>query len=257
MWSGWWHGRGSALPAGWRDVAARSVGHWAVLDDDERDRLGELMDGLLGGKRWEAARGVELTDEMRIVIAAEACLLVLGLDIESYRDVTSIIVHPTTVTLRGQRAGPARGVVTDSPLPIRGQAHARRGPVIIAWDAAHADARHRGSGRNVVLHEFAHKLDMVDGLIDGTPSLPDASARQHWIDVCTAEYELLRAGHDEDALLSAYAATNPAEFFAVATEVFFDLPGAMRERKPALYGVLQDFYQQDPAGRTTRWERPG
>lgn len=209
------------------------------------------MDGLLGRKRWEAARGVELTEEMRVVIAAEACLLVLGLDIESYRDVAAIIVHPTTVTLRGERAGPARGVVTSSPLPIQGQAHARRGPVIIAWDAARADARHPASGRNVVVHEFAHKLDMVDGLIDGTPSLPDASARQHWIDVCTAEYELLRAGHD-DPLLRPYAAVNPAEFFAVATEAFFDLPGAMREHKPALYGVLQDFYQQDPAGRTTR-----
>jgi Mlc titration factor MtfA (ptsG expression regulator) len=241
--------RAPGLPETWHDVADRSVAHWAVLDTDERARLGALMDEMFRRKRWEAARGFELTDEMRIVIAAEACLLVLGLDIRCFRDVTSIIVHPTTVTVRGERAGPARGVVTDSPLPILGQAHARRGPVIIAWDAARADARHGGTGHNVVLHEFTHKLDMLDDLIDGTPPLPDQSARQRWIDVCTAEYELLRAGHG-DGLLSDYAALNPGEFFAVATEVFFDLPGDMRQQKPALYAVLRDFYRQDPARRT-------
>jgi hypothetical protein len=248
---GWRLRRASALPAGWRNVTARSVRHWAALDDDERDRLGGLMDALLRTKRWEAARGFELTDEMRIVVAAEACLLVLGLDIDCYRDVTAIIVHPSTVTLRGERPGPAPGVVTDSPLSILGQAHARRGPVIIAWDAARADARRAGTGHNVVLHEFAHKLDMLDGLVDGTPPLRDASVRQRWIEVCTAAYESLRAGHRETPL-SAYGGLNPGEFFAVATEAFFVVPETLREREPALYGVLRDFYRQDPAGRTAR-----
>src|ERR687897_432020 len=145
----------------------------------------------------------------------------------------------------------ARGVVTDAPQPILGQAHARRGPVVIAWDAARADARHPHRGRNVVFHEFAHKLDMLDDLIDGTPPLPDPAARDRWIEVCTAEYELLRAGEGGD-LLSDYAAVNPGEFFAVATEAFFGLPREMRDQKPALYGVLREFYRQDPA---TRWGR--
>jgi hypothetical protein len=120
--------------------------------------------------------------------------------------------------------------------------------VIIAWDAARADARHPERGHNVVFHEFAHKLDMLNDLIDGTPPLPDAAARRRWHEVCTAEYELLRSGMGDD-LLRDYGAVNPGEFFAVATEVFFDLPGEMRARKPALYSVLRDFYRQDPAQR--------
>jgi MtfA peptidase len=242
--------RRSALPDTWRDLTGAAVAHWAVLDESERARLGELMAQVMD-RRWEAANGFALTDEIRVVIAAQASLLILGLDIDCYRDVTAIIVHPTTVTLRGERAGPAPGVVTDAPLPIIGQAQARRGPVIIAWDAARAGARHPERGYDVVLHEFAHKLDMLDGLVDGTPPLPDRAARQRWIDVCTAELELLRAG-ESDGLLRGYAAVNPGEFFAVATEVFFVLPTEMEAQKPVLYDVLRAFYRQDPAARTRR-----
>ena len=251
MRGGWRQRRRLGLPDAWREITATRVALWSALDDADRVYLGELMDDLIVGKRWEAAKGFALTDEVRTVIAAQASLLILGLDSESYRGVGSIIVHPTTMTLRGTRPGPARGVVTDAPQPILGQAHARRGPVVIAWDAARADARHPDRGRNVVFHEFAHKLDMLDDLIDGTPPLPDPAARDRWIEVCTAEYELLRAGEGGD-LLSDYAAVNPGEFFAVATEVFFGLPGEMRDQKPALYGVLREFYRQDPA---TRWGR--
>ncbi|HEX6569654.1 MAG TPA: M90 family metallopeptidase, partial [Acidimicrobiales bacterium] len=164
------------------------------------------------------------------------------------RDVTAIVVHPTTVTLRGERAGPAPGVVTDSPVAITGQTGARRGPVVIAWDAARAGARHPERGYNVVLHEFAHKLDMLDGLVDGTPPLPDPAARRRWVDVCTAEYHLLRAGGGGD-LLRPYAGVSPGEFFAVATEVFFDRPVELEADKPRLYDVLRAFYRQDPAAR--------
>jgi hypothetical protein len=240
--------RRAGLPAGWERVVEGALSYWALLDDDERLRLGELMELLLRYKRWEAAAGFTLTDEIRTVIAAQAGLLILGLDFEYYRDVQAIIVHPTTMTFTGVRAGPFRGVVTDSPLPILGQANDRRGPVIIAWDAARTDARHPERGHNVVFHEFAHKLDMLDDLIDGTPPLPDAAARRRWQEVCTAEYELLRSGTDDD-LLRDYGAVNPGEFFAVATEVFFDLPAEMQARKPALYSVLRDFYRQDPARR--------
>jgi hypothetical protein len=249
----WRRQRRAGLPAGWERVTAGALSHWALLADDERLRLGELMDLLVRQKRWEAAAGFSLTDEIRIVIAAHAALLILGLDFEYYRDVQAIIVHPTTMTLTGVRAGPVQGVVTDSPLAILGQANDRRGPVIIAWDAARAGARHPERGHNVVFHEFAHKLDMLDDLIDGTPPLPDAAARQRWQEVCTAEYELLRAGMG-DELLSDYGAVNPGEFFAVATEVFFDLPAPLHDRKPDLYAVLSDFYHQDPARRTAARE---
>ena len=244
------------LPDDWEATLGRTMALWHLLDPDERERLGDRLEPIVVGKRWEAARGFTLTDDMRVVIAAQAALLILGLDVDAYRDVQSIIVHPTTVTLRGPRPGPASGLMTDEPMSVIGQAHGRRGPVIVAWDAARAGARHPERGQNVVLHEFAHKLDMLDDLIDGTPPLPDRAARRRWIEVCTAEYQMLRAGVGGH-LLWAYAAVNPGEFFAVATEVFFTRPLEMREQKPALYEVLADFYGQDPATRLARFvQRP-
>jgi MtfA peptidase len=247
VWGRW--RRRPALPDTWRDLTAASLAHWPLLDDDERDDLGELMAGIVE-RRWEAANGFQLTDEIRVLIAAQAALLVLGLGLDCYRDVTAIVVHPTTVTLRGERAGPAPGVATDAPLPIVGQTHGRRGPVLIAWDAARSGAHHPERGYNVVLHEFAHKLDMLDGMVDGTPPLPDRAARSRWVEVCTAEYERLRAG--DGGVLRGYAGVNPGEFFAVATETFFDRPVDLAADKPALYEVLRDFYRQDPAGRAAR-----
>lgn len=242
--------RRSSLPPRWRELTAATLAHWSVLDEEERERLGELMADITS-LRWEAANGFALTDEIQVVVAAQAALLVLGLDIDCYRDVTAIVVHPTSVTLRGERAGPAPGLRTDAPLTVIGQTHDRRGPVLIAWDAARIGARHPERGYNVVLHEFAHKLDMLDGLVDGTPPLPDAAARRRWVEVCTAEYRRLRAGEGAD-VLRGYAAVNPGEFFAVATEVFFDRPVELAAANADLYDVLRGFYRQHPASRATR-----
>jgi MtfA peptidase len=249
--SRWRWGRRSGLPEGWEEVTADAVAHWSLLDEEERAEMGHLMDTLLRTKKWEAARGFQLTDEIRVVIAAQASLLVLGIGIEYYRAVTSIIVHPTTMVWRGVRPGPAPGVVTDAPVSLLGQAQHQRGPIMIAWDAASAGARHPERGHNVVFHEFAHKLDMLDHIVDGTPPLPDKATRERWIEVCTTEYRLLRSGAGGN-LLRNYAAVNPGEFFAVATEVFFDLPGEMQAQKPELYDVLRHFYRQDPAQREQR-----
>ena len=109
-----------------------------------------------------------------------------------------------------------------------------------------AGARHPERGHNVVYHEFAHKLDMLDGVIDGTPPLERQEELDRWVEVCTAEYEALRNGTD-DGFLDGYASVDPAEFFAVATEAFFDLPVQLEAAKPDLYAVLRDFYRQDPA----------
>ena len=156
----------------------------------------------------------------------------LGLGYDSYRGVRTIIVHPTTMTLTGERGGPIEGTVSDGPLPVLGVAH-YDGPVIIAWDSARAGARHPERGHNVVYHEFAHKLDMLDGVIDGTPPLARQEELDRWVAVCTAEYEALRDGTD-DGFLDGYASVNPAEFFAVATEAFFDLPVSARSRQARL-----------------------
>ena len=127
-------------------------------------------------------------------------------------------------------------------------AHHDRGPILLAWDQVLIGARHRGRGHNVVFHEFAHKMDMLDGVVDGTPLMPNQAALDRWIAVCAAELELMRRG-EAGPLLDDYGATDPGEFFAVATEVFFDRPIDCRGIKPDLYEVLAAFYKQDPASR--------
>ena len=200
-------------------------------------------------KRFEAARGFELTQEVVLTIAAHACILILGLGRDAYRDVGAIIVHAGTITQRGPRATSMRGVVTDGPMRVLGHALDRRGPVVIAWDAVRADIRHPQRGHNVVIHEFAHKLDAVAGMFDGTPEIDGRPERAEWIRVCTSEYRKLRRRTEPDPVLRAYATTNPAEFFAVVTEAFFERPEELAEAKPALYRVLAGFYRQDPANR--------
>jgi MtfA peptidase len=239
------------LPANWDQIVRRSVSVWPLLDSVEQARLGELAGQLVATVRWEAARGFALTDDIVVTIAAQAALLVLGLDIGYFRNATSVIVHPTTFTLRGPRPSRLPGGFDDGAHTLSGEAHHERGPILLAWDQARYGARHRGSGGNVVLHEFAHKIDMLDGVIDGTPPLPDRVALDRWVAVCTTELAALRVG-DDATLLGDYAATDPGEFFAVTTEVFFDQPVALRDAKPDLYRVYADFYRQDPAAREAR-----
>jgi MtfA peptidase len=238
------------FPPAWRDLLSRRLVHWNLLDAPERSRLEDLIRVFLAQKKWESANGLVLTDEIRVLISAMACLLVLGRDDDDpYRGVTWIEVQPTTMVSRGPRRFAAAGVVSDAELPIVGET-SFTGPVFIAWDAAREGARHPERGHNVVYHEFAHQLDMDDGTVDGTPML-DPSERRRWIDVCTTVYEAVRDGRAGE-LLDPYAGVNPGEFFAVATEVFFDRPVDLEHQHRDLYDVLRGFYRQDPAARARR-----
>ncbi len=228
-------------------VIAASVPLAASLTGPERDRHRELTGTLVRTKRWEPVAGLALSDEIRVTIAANAAIPVLALGLDVYRTVQSIIVRPSTAVSHGRRAGRVDGTVADGPMAVIGQAAAHSGPVVLSWDAARAESRSPGRGRNVVIHEFAHKVDMSDGYLDGTPPLRgDALAR--WSAVIDDEF-----GHTDvrpsDRVLGTYAWTNPAEFFAVATERFFCRPVALAEAKPVLYGALREFYRQDPAVR--------
>jgi hypothetical protein len=237
--------RRKGLPDDWDLVISESWAAWSGFSVDERSGLADIADWLLRHKHWEAAHGFELTDEIATTVALEASLLVLELGTDFYDGVSAIVVHPTTILSRGTYAGPVPGTIVAGPAPLLGEAHDRRGPILIAWDEARRAARHPGSGRNVVFHEFAHKIDMLDGMTDGTPPLKrDAVPR--WVEVCTPVYESLRDGVPRPPL-DMYGGTNPAEFFAVATEVFFDVPAELHEHERELYEVLRDFYEQDPA----------
>jgi len=245
--------RRKGLPDNWADIVEAHVWVWRVLDDDERGVLEARSDWLLRHKHWEAAHGFALDDEITVTVAAQAALLILGLGVEAYREVSAIIVYPGAMQSRGVYAGPVPGTVTDGVVPLLGQAHDRRGPVLLAWDQARDASRHPGRGQNVVYHEFAHKLDMLDHVIDGTPPLPRRGDVARWVEVCTEAYDALRAGVERPPL-QPYGATDPGEFFAVATEAFFDVPTALEEHEPRLYEVMRDFYQQDPAARLRRFE---
>jgi len=243
--------RRRGLPDDWLDIVEEHVAVWQELDDDERTLLEATSDWLLRHKHWEAAQGFALDDGITVTLAAQAALLVLRLSVDEYREVSAIIVYPTAMQSRGVYAGPVRGTVTDGVVPVLGEAHGRRGPVLLAWDEAREAARNPGRGQNVVFHEFAHKLDMLDDLLDGTPPLGRRGDFDRWVEVCTEAYGALRDGIDRPPL-QPYGATNPAEFFAVATEAFFDAPVALEHHEPRLYELMRDFYKQDPAARTRR-----
>lgn len=231
-----------------------AVPGWAGLAGDERDQVLADADVLLRRLRWEAAQGFSLTDRMRVLVAAGGALLVLGLGVDALRRVRTVIVHPTTVWRSGPRPGPAAGVVVDGPMALVGEASSGDGPLLLAWDRAVFDARHPRLGRNVVLHELAHKLDVLDGTFDGMPPLGDDPTRRGWQQTMDDALEAVRQG-ELVGVLDDYAATNAAELFAVSTELFLTRPQRLLDGRPDVYGALRDFYRQDPAAR--RGEAPG
>lgn len=237
--------------ADWEAITAAQISHWSVLDGDERARLGELIEWFVRRKHFEAAANFALTPEMVVSISARACLLILGLDRDAYQDVSSVVVFPRPMRLTGVRSTSTGGVVDAGATPVLGHTSTRRGPVVVSWDTARRDARHPQSGHDVVFHEFAHKIDARDGRMDGTPLIHTPAERSEWIKVNTAEYRRLRRS-TQPSVLRRYATTNPSEFFAVATEVFFDVPLVLQAERPRLYEILRTFYRQDPGLRVAR-----
>lgn len=243
------------FPPLWEDILRRNVGHYCILDDAERAQLRALIQVFISEKNWQGGGGLELTDEIGVTISAQACLLLMGLPHNYYKNVESIIVYPSTVVPPPRKPGFFENsfAPVELPQPIIGQAFLR-GPVIIVWDAALSGGRHPESGHNVVYHEFAHKLDMLDGSVNGTPPLRDRAEYRDWALICSREYSGLKQSIEKGkkSFLNSYGATNEAEFFAVATEQFFDQPRLMIKHVPDLYRVLQEYYCQNPAERVGR-----
>jgi Mlc titration factor MtfA (ptsG expression regulator) len=248
------------FPPSWEAILRRNVAHYARLTTAEQEHLRGLIKIFIAEKSWEGAGGLELTDEIRVTISAQACLLLLGLPHDFYRNVQSIVVYPSTVVPPQHRPGffETPTAPLEAVHPIIGRAF-QQGPVIIIWDAALRGSRHPEYGHNVIYHEFAHKLDMLDGAADGTPPLRDRSEYRRWVAICSREYLRLKddARKGRHTFLDAYGATNEAEFFAVATEHFFDRPQQMKTHAPELYHVLQAYYRQDPAKRATSGRNGG
>ncbi|MEK9630074.1 MAG: M90 family metallopeptidase [Nitrospinota bacterium] len=238
------------FPIRWLDFIRTNLPYYQFLNHEEKKRLQNLIKIFIAEKTWEGCNGLELTDEIRVIIAAHACLLILELPNDTYRNVDSIYVYPTTVLTPERKSGffEFRTAPVREAMPIRGEAN-HRGPVILVWDTVKKETRHPAHGHNVVYHEFAHKLDMLDGSADGTPLLATPEEYQRWVEICSKEYLNLcaRVKKGRRTFFDSYAATDEAEFFAVVTEHFFCQPDDMKHHHPDLYQVLKDFYRQDPA----------
>jgi len=230
----------------WRQ-ATRSLACIESLSAKDAARLKELVLVFLAEKQFEAAGGIRITDAMRLSIAAQACLLVLGLGFEWLEGWTSIVVYPGDFRVKRSELD-ENGVLHEWDDDLAGEA-LPGGPVVLSWDAAAHD-----TGMSVVIHEFAHKLDMLNGVADGFPRLHADMDRAAWASAFHEAYagfcDAVERGNA--TWLDPYAAEHPSEFFAVMSEAFFEAPAETRRRYPDIYAQLALFYRQDPAVRACR-----
>jgi Mlc titration factor MtfA (ptsG expression regulator) len=238
--------RKEPIPTHWREIVARNVPLAARLAASDREHLLRLAQVFLHDKPMEGV-GLALTDEIRVTIAAQACLLLLHLDYPCYPTLRRVLVYPGVFHPRRVDV-PRLGEIHEEPRATLGEAWTS-GVVVLSWDSSLVGALNPDAGQNVVLHEFAHVLDGENGAMDGLPLLDHPSSFHTWSDVFQSLYErqVRETLEGKEPPVHPYGATNRAEFFAVATEAFFTSPGRLRERLPELYGELAKFYRQDPA----------
>jgi MtfA peptidase len=239
--------RRAALDEGLWQRTTERYSFLRVLSARELTRLRDCVVLFLHEKSIAGAGGLEIRDDMRLAIAAQACILILNLDLDYYRGWVEVIVYPDEFVAAYEFTD-EDGVVHRIHEPMSGESW-RQGPVILSWaDATAADG---GAGYNVVIHEFAHKLDMLNGDANGFPPLHADMAREDWSRAFAAAYEDFCARVDEDECvpIDPYAAEHPAEFFAVVSEAFFEIPQAVRASYPEVYRQLALFYRQDPGLR--------
>src|SRR5260221_8432764 len=235
-------------PPTWLVFLEKNLMHFRYLSPAEQAKLRDELRVFIAEKNWEGCAGLTITDEMQVTIAAHACLMALGLDFDPFERLQSILIYPVGYAVPEERWHEGWSIAGDS-LRL-GEAH-YRGPVILSWKEVRRDSRHPGRGHNLVWHEFAHQIDMLDRSTNGTPPLASQEQRLRWHEVMTAEYERLveDAERGHATLLDTYGASNEAEFFAVATECFFDCPQELRDEHPQLYALLCEYFRQDPAAR--------
>jgi Mlc titration factor MtfA (ptsG expression regulator) len=216
-----------------------------ALSTPEQVQLKELSEAFLSSKEFSAAGDLELSDEICVSIAAQGCLPILKLGLNAYRDWVGIIVYPDEFVVR-RNIEDENGVVHEYDDILAGEAW-EGGPLIVSWH----DVKMAGDGYNVVIHEFAHKLDMLNGDADGMPALHSGISEAEWHDTFIAAYEdfCQRVDSGEDTIIDPYASETPGEFFAVLSESFFELPDVVAGEYPALYDLFKRYYRQDPLTR--------
>ena len=235
------------MPAAWLHVLQLNIPYYPCLSAAQRRQLEGLIQVFLAEKHFEGCGGLEITDEIRVTIAAQACLLLLGREPDFYPGLDSILVYPHTFVSKISQRQPD-GTVWEGDQARLGQS-SPHGSVVLAWDAVLNGTVHAHDGQNVVFHEFAHQLDSQSGTMEGLPVLPGHAKYDAWAHVLGKQYAALLADIQahKPTFLNPYGATNPAEFFAVVTEYYFEKPLALKTNYPELFEQLKLFYVFDPS----------
>lgn len=238
--------RGKSFPKPWRDILRRNVPYFYMMPVDLQLQLKKHVMVFLEEKQFYGFEGIEITDEIKVTIAAQACLLLLNRNTNYYPKLKSIYVYPAAFIAQ-QQSQDAAGVLQNHHRVLSGESW-ELGKVILSWKDTREGALVLNDGHNVVIHEFAHQLDQETGIANGAPFLA-RSKHKNWSHIFNEEFNSLHRAiaSGEETLLDRYGATNPAEFFAVASEVFFERPIAMLQQHPKLYNQLAALYQVNPA----------
>lgn len=241
--------RAEPFPGEWLGILERNAPFAASLPESDRRELQGLIRVFVAEKHFEGCSGLELTDKIRVTIAAHACRLLLHRPDRIFPRLITVLVYPSAYIAKA--AEPLGGGVSLEGEQVRLGEAWKDGVAVVSWDDLVETIQGRNPGRNLILHEFAHILDMEDGAADGTPVLASRGQYASWAAIMEPEYERLRrdAQLGRYTVLDTYGATKPAEFFAVATEAFFEKPTVLARRHPELYAALREFYRQDPADR--------
>lgn len=233
------------LPQDWIGILERNLPLYRGLPDSLRDQLHGHIRLFVHDKTFHGFHGLEVTDEMRVTIAGNACMLLLHRPHDEYANFSSIYLYPSTFVSQHSSYD---GLVQSIGQSARLGESWHRGPVVLSWDSALAGSRDIKDGHNVILHEFAHKLDGADGAVDGAPLLHQRSQYLSWARVMRREFEQLRrqAGQGTRTLIDHYGATAPEEFFAVLVETFYEKPRQLEQQHPDLYEELRKCFRVDP-----------
>jgi hypothetical protein len=231
------------FPRDWLAIIENNVPLYNRLSQPDKQELQRHILIFLSEKRFEGCGGLEITDEIRLTIAAQACILLLHRQTDYYPGLHSILVYPNAYVAHNIEHL-AAGVVAEGPEVRLGESW-HRGSVVLSWDDVQSSADDVHDAHNVVFHEFAHQIDSTFGEGDSTPILRRSSSYRAWARILQKEYQQFRNDVEDNypTVLDKYGATNPAEFFAVATEFFFQQPQLLRQHYPDLYNELKIFYQ--------------
>lgn len=234
------------FPAPWLPILRRSLPIYKRMWPDQQRELRQLIKRFVDSKEFIGCQGQQIDDEIRVTIAAHACLLLVGRPSHEYPDLRSVLVYPTGFVVNHEHPDEF-GLVNEGEHFLIGESWGN-GKVILAWDSVQRSVHNFADGQNVVLHEFAHQLDHESGVTNGAPLLYNKGAYADWSRVFSEEFLRLQhdSAHHQHNLIDEYGATNPAEFFAVVTETFYERPYELAQRHASLFEELKSYYHVDP-----------